>query len=191
VTIILASASPRRAELLRGMGLTFEIVPSKVDEVTAGALMPSEVAITNACRKAISVADAHRDAMVIGADTVVVIGNRLLGKPADTHEAALMLGELSGRTHEVTTGVCLVRRSTGDLAVFAETTRVTFHRLTARQIREYIDQVPVLDKAGAYAIQDRGDALVRKFSGSFTNVVGLPVERLRAVLGGSQPAPLP
>lgn len=167
------------------MGVTFEIVASKVEEVTGGALMPPEIAITNACRKAISVADAHRDAMVIGADTVVAIGDRLLGKPADKREAASMLSALSGRTHEVTTGVCLVRRSTGDLAVFAETTRVTFHRLTAPQIREYIDRVPVLDKAGAYAIQERGDALVRKISGSFTNVVGLPVERLRAVLSGS------
>jgi septum formation protein len=185
VSIILASASPRRAELLRGMGVvTFEIVASAVEEVKAGPLLPPEVAITNACRKALSVADAHLDATVIGADTVVAMGSRLLGKPADKHEAELMLGELSGKTHEVTTGVCLVRRSTGDLAVFAETTRVTFHRLTARRIRDYIDRVPVLDKAGAYAIQERGDALVRKISGSFSNVVGLPVERLRAVLSG-------
>jgi len=173
------------------MGVKFEVVASKVEEVTGGPLMPSEVAVTNACRKAISVADAHRDAMVIGADTVVAMGNRLFGKPADKRAAAAMLRALSGKTHEVTTGVCLVRRSTGDLAVFAETTRVTFRRLTARQIRDYIDRVPVLDKAGAYAIQERGDALVRKISGSFTNVVGLPVERLRAVLSRSQPAQPP
>ena len=164
------------------MGVEFEIVASTAEEVTGGPLTPSEVAITNACRKAISVADAHRDATVIGADTVVAIGDRLLGKPADNREAASMLGELSGRTHEVTTGVCLVRRSTGELTVFAETTRVTFRRLAARQIRDYLDRVPVLDKAGAYAIQDGGDALVRKISGSFTNVVGLPVERLQPLL---------
>ncbi len=173
------------------MGVAFEVVASTVEEVTGGPLTPSEVAITNACRKAVSVADAHQDAIVIGADTVVAIGDRLLGKPADKHEAASMLGELSGKTHEVTTGVCLVRRSTGELTIFAETTRVAFHRLTERQIRDYIERVPVLDKAGAYAIQDGGDALVRKLSGSFTNVVGLPVERLGAVLSGSQPAPSP
>ncbi|MHC4211248.1 MAG: Maf family protein [Planctomycetota bacterium] len=186
MAIILASASPRRAELLRSMGVTFEVVASTVEEVAGGSLTTIDVAVTNACRKAISVADAHRDATVIGADTVVALGNRRFGKPADASEAAAMLGELSGKTHEVTTGVCLVRRSAGELTVFADTTRVTFHELTARQIRDYIDRVHVLDKAGAYAIQEGGDALVRRIAGSFTNVVGLPVERLREVLNHSQ-----
>jgi septum formation protein len=168
------------------MGVTFEVVASTVEEVAGGSLTTIDVAVTNACRKAISVADAHRDATVIGADTVVALGNRRFGKPADASEAAAMLGELSGKTHEVTTGVCLVRRSAGELTVFADTTRVTFHELTARQIRDYIDRVHVLDKAGAYAIQEGGDALVRRIAGSFTNVVGLPVERLREVLNHSQ-----
>ena len=167
------------------MGVTFEIVASTVEEVAGGPLTAFDVAVTNACRKAISVADTHRDATVIGADTVVAMGTRLFGKPADASAAAAMLGELSGKTHEVTTGVCLVHRSTGELTVFAETTHVTFRRLTARQIRDYIDRVHVLDKAGAYAIQEHGDALVREISGSFTNVVGLPVERLREVLSDS------
>jgi septum formation protein len=171
------------------MGVTFEIVASTVAEVAGGPLTPSDVAVTNACRKAISVADAHRAVTVIGADTVVALGDRLFGKPADASEAAAMLGELSEKTHEVTTGVCLVHRSTGELTVFAETTHVTFRRLTARQIRDYLDQVQVLDKAGAYAIQEQGDALVRQISGSFTNVVGLPVERLGEVLSRSQPTP--
>ncbi len=171
------------------MGVTFEIVASTVGEVTGGPLTPLDVAVTNACRKAISVADAHRDATVIGADTVVALGNRLFGKPADASAAAAMLSELSENTHEVTTGVCLVQRSTGELTVFADTTRVTFRRLTARQIRDYIDHVHVLDKAGGYAIQEPGDALVRRISGSFTNVVGLPVERLREVLSRSQLTP--
>jgi septum formation protein len=171
------------------MGVTFEIVASTVEEVAGGSLTPFDVAVTNACRKAISVADAHRAATVIGADTVVALGNRHFGKPADASAAAAMLGELSGKTHEVTTGVCLVRRLTGELTVLAETTRVTFRRVTARQIRDYIDRVHVLDKAGAYAIQERGDALVRRISGSFTNVVGLPVERLREVLSHSQSTP--
>ncbi|MEE8458774.1 MAG: Maf family protein [Phycisphaerales bacterium] len=182
MAIILASASPRRAELLRSMGVTFEIVASTVQEVAGGPLTTFDVAVTNACRKAISVADTHRDATVIGADTVVVLGDRHFGKPADANAATAMLGELAGKTHQVTTGVCLVHRSSGELTVFAETTRVTFHRLTAQQIRDYLDRVDVLDKAGAYAIQEHGDALVREISGSFTNVVGLPVERLRQVL---------
>jgi len=172
------------------MGVNFEIVASTVGEVTGGPLTPLDVAITNACRKAISVADGHQDATVIGADTVVALGNRLFGKPADASAAAAMLGELSEKTHEVTTGVCLVHRSTGELTVLAETTHVTFHRLTSQQIRDYIDRVHVLDKAGGYAIQERGDALVRQISGSFTNVVGLPVERLREVLSRSQSTPI-
>ena len=164
------------------MGVIFEIVASTVEEVTSGPLTPLEVAVTNASRKGISVTDTHPDATVIGADTVVAIGDQLFGKPADASDAAVMLGELSGKTHEVTTGVCLACRSTGELTVLAETTRVTFRRLSAQRIRDYIDQVHVLDKAGAYAIQEHGDALVRELSGSFTNVVGLPVERLREVL---------
>ncbi len=182
MAFVLASASPRRAELLRSMGVTFEIVPSTVEEVAGGPLTPLDVAVTNACRKAISVADTHRAATVIGADTVVALGNRLFGKPADASAAAATLGELAGKTHEVTTGVCLVHRSTGELTVLAETTRVTFHPLTARQIRDYIDRVHVLDKAGAYAIQEHGNALVQHIAGSYTNVVGLPVERLQVVL---------
>jgi septum formation protein len=171
------------------MGVTFEIVASTVAEVAGGLLTPVDLAVTNACRKAISVADAHRAATVIGADTVVALGNRIFGKPADASDAAAMLGDLCGETHEVTTGVCLVRRSAGEITVFADTTRVTFHELTAKQIQDYIDRVHVLDKAGAYAIQEHGDALVRRISGSFTNVVGLPVERLREVLSHSQPTP--
>jgi septum formation protein len=168
--------------MLRGMGVQFEIVASNVEELADGPFAPAEVAITNACRKALSVADAHRDALVLGADTVVALGDRLFGKPADTGAAASMLGELSGKTHDVTTGMCLVRRSAGEFLVFAETTRVRFRRLTARQIEDYLGRVHVLDKAGAYAIQEHGAALIRSVSGSRCNVAGLPVERLGAVL---------
>ncbi len=138
--------------------------------------------MTNACRKAIAVSEAHRDATVIGADTVVALADRLFGKPADETDAARMLGELSGRTHEVTTGVCVMCRSTGELTVLADTTRVTFRPLTAEIICDYLDRVHVLDKAGAYAIQEYGEQLVEHLDGSFTNVVGLPVERLKSVL---------
>jgi len=181
-TIVLASASRRRAELLRGLGLDFEILVSGVEEVEDGPLMPADIAVTNACRKAIAVAEARPDATIIGADTVVSIGRTLFGKPASTQDAAAMLGKLSGTTHEVTTGVCVVRGPGGELSVFAETTRVRFHALTASQIQQYLELVDVLDKAGSYAIQEHGDRLIQQIEGSFSNVVGLPIERLAALL---------
>lgn len=180
--LVLASVSPRRAELLRRLGVAFEVVPGRAMEVEGGHLRPSEVATTNACRKALSASEVRRDALILGADTVVALGRRLFGKPRDLRDAARMLRALSGKTHEVVTGVCLLRRSTGDLELFSETTRVTMRRLTPRAIAEYLRKVDVLDKAGAYAIQERGDELVRKISGSFSNVVGLPLERVRVAL---------
>lgn len=180
--IILASASPRRAELLHEMGLHVDVVPSRAQEVESGHLDPLELALTNACRKAVAVSDQHRDALVIGADTVVALGGRCFGKPADNREAAKMLRALSGKTHEVITGVCLVRKSTGDLEVFAEVSRVRFRRLTSRTIADYLGKVDVLDKAGAYGIQEHGEMLVKGMSGSLSNVVGLPIERLQAAL---------
>lgn len=164
------------------MGCRFRIVPSRAEEVEGGHLSPAEIALTNACRKALPVAVRHPRALVMGADTVVALGGRLYGKPRDRRDAARMLRALSGKTHEVITGVCLVRRSRGDVEVFAERTLVTFRRLSARAIAGYLGRVDVLDKAGGYAIQEHGDALVRKIAGSFTNVVGLPVERLRVAL---------
>ena len=180
--IVLASASPRRAELLRSLGVEFEVLPSRAVEADAGHLSPAEVAMTNACRKALQVAEARRDALVVGADTVIALDGPLYGKPANLRHAARMLRALSGRTHDVVTGVCLCRRSAGDLELFAETTRVTMRRLLPRTIADYLRRVDVLDKAGAYAIQEHGDRIVRRISGSFSNVVGLPVERLRAAL---------
>ncbi|MCC6741633.1 MAG: septum formation protein Maf [Planctomycetia bacterium] len=177
--IILASASPRRVELLRDMGVHFTVVPSRVEEVEGGHLRPEETAVTNACRKALAVAKDHPRALVIGADTVVALGRRLFGKPRDRRHAARMLAALSGKTHEVVTAVCLAGAR---FEVFDERTLVTFRRLTTRAIAAYLDRVHVLDKAGAYAIQEHGDALVLRISGSFTNVVGLPVERLRGAL---------
>ncbi len=164
------------------MGCAFRVVPSRAEEVEGGLLSPTEVALTNACRKALPVSGRHPRALVIGADTVVALGRRLFGKPRDRRDAARMLRALSGKTHEVITGVCLVRGPASVLELFAERTLVTFRRLTPRAIADYLGRVDVLDKAGAYAIQEHGDDLVRKISGSFTNVVGLPVERLRVAL---------
>jgi septum formation protein len=182
VRFILASASPRRAELLRELGLEFDVVASRAQEVEDSHLDPMELAMTNACRKALAVADAYPDSLVIGADTVVALGAKCFGKPADRRAAARMLRALSGKIHEVITGVCLFRKSTGDLEVFAEISRVQFRRLTNQSISDYLDKVDVLDKAGAYAIQEHGKLIVKGLAGSLSNVVGLPVERLQAAL---------
>ena len=171
--IILASASPRRAVLLREAGPEFasmRIMPSDADE---GA-DPLE----NALLKAESVAAANPQAIVIGADTVIRFGGETIGKPADLDDARAILAKLSGRTHDVVTGVC-VRCVENDVLVrFEEATHVTFRVLTPEMIGKYIKAVNVLDKAGAYAIQEHGDDIIEGIEGSRTNVIGLPVERL-------------
>ena len=171
--IILASASPRRAALLREAGPEFasmQIMPSDADE---GA-DPLE----NARLKAESIAAANPQAIVIGADTVIRFGGETIGKPADLDDARAILAKLSGRTHDVVTGVC-VRCLENDILVrFEEATHVTFRMLTPEAIEKYIKAVNVLDKAGAYAIQEHGDDIIQGIDGSLTNVIGLPVERL-------------
>ena len=171
--IILASASPRRAALLREAGPEFasmQIMPSDADE---GA-DPLE----NARLKAESIAAANPQAIVIGADTAIRFGGETIGKPADLDDARAILAKLSGRTHDVVTGVC-VRCLENDILVrFEEATHVTFRMLTPEAIEKYIKAVNVLDKAGAYAIQEHGDDIIQGIDGSLTNVIGLPVERL-------------
>ena len=172
-TVILASASPRRAALLREAGPEFasmQIMPSDAEE---GA-DPLE----NARLKAESVAAKNQRAIVIGADTVIRFGGETIGKPADLDDARAILAKLSGRTHDVVTGVC-VRCLENDILVrFEEATHVTFRVLTTEAIEKYIQAVNVLDKAGAYAIQEHGDDIIQGIDGSLTNVIGLPVERL-------------
>jgi septum formation protein len=180
--LILASASPRRAELLRELKLEFEVVPSEISEIHTDQLTASEAAQINAYRKARSVAKHFPDALVLGADTLVYLENRLFGKPADLSDARRMLGELQGRTHEVITGVCLIHLRAHWQKVFAEVTSVTFHRLPSTAINTYLSLVNPMDKAGAYAIQERGDDIVKEICGSYTNVVGLPLDRLQAEL---------
>ena len=171
--VILASASPRRAALLREAGPEFasmQIMPSDADE---GA-DPLE----NARLKAESIAVKNPRAIVIGADTVIRFGGETIGKPADLDDARAILAKLSGRTHDVVTGVC-VRCVENDILVrFEEATHVTFRVLTPEAIEKYIKAVNVLDKAGAYAIQEHGDDIIQGIDGSLTNVIGLPVERL-------------
>lgn len=179
---ILASASPRRADLLKELGLKFDVIPSQADEIAPSHLSPHEICQVNAHRKARPAAQANPDALVIAADTIVCLGKRLFGKPRNETEARRMLQALAGKTHQAITGVCLIELAARREKLFAVSTSVTFRPLTAAQIRDYVRNVHTLDKAGAYAIQERGDMIVDKIDGSHSNVVGLPLERLREEL---------
>lgn len=181
--VILASASPRRVELLRQIVFRFEVAPSAAPECEHEQFTAWEVAQLNAYRKARAAAKLHPDHLVIGADTVVCLGARFYNKPADERDAERMLRELSGRAHEVITGVCMLQLRRHRQALFCDTTTVKFHRLTPDVIRQYTASARPLDKAGAYGIQDQGGLLVEDICGSYTNVMGLPVERLREELG--------
>jgi septum formation protein len=182
VEIILASASPRREQLLREMGLRLRVVrPDGVEELLAGAA-PEVLAMRNAQRKARAVAGRHPDALVIGADTIVALDGRIFGKPGNLDEAVEMLGRLAGRQHEVITAVCLVRRAGNTEIAFADRSKVWLRPLSREQIREYFRKVNPLDKAGSYAAQEYGETIIERIEGSFSNVMGLPAERLRAAL---------
>jgi septum formation protein len=176
--LILASASPRRVELLRQLQREFQIVPSDAEEIVDGHLSPLELCQLNAHRKARSVAKKIPDALVLGADTLVFLDGEILGKPRDPADARRMLARLQARTHQVVTGVSLIHLRNHRERLFAVSTDVTFRPLTAGQIGDYVAKVNPLDKAGAYAIQEHGDMIVSEISGSFSNVVGLPVERV-------------
>jgi septum formation protein len=187
--VILASNSPRRLELLRGLGLEFSVVPSEAKEMHTEHLTVAEVSQLNAYRKARAVAKKFPDALVLAADTLVAVETAVLGKPADLEAAYRMLKQLQGRTHQVVTGVCLLHLRGHRQRLLAEQTEVTFRRLDARQIRNYLAGINPLDKAGAYAIQERGDLIVESVAGSLSNVVGLPVERIQAELAAWADAP--
>jgi septum formation protein len=180
--LILASASPRRVELLRRLGVEFQVIPGNVSELHHGQTTARELAQVNAYRKVRAVAKHFPDALVLGADTLVYLDTTLFGKPASLQAAYSMLQQLQGRTHHVVTGLCLLHLRHHRQTVFAETTAVSFRPLNAIQIRRYLSRVNPLDKAGAYAIQEEGDLLVEKIVGSYSNVVGLPLERLTAEL---------
>lgn len=175
--VVLASGSPRRQELLRTLGLKFDIMVEDVDEEFSGR-DPAEMVESLAVRKARSAAVKIRDGIVIGADTVVVQRGMVLGKPGGPEEAARMLAALSGATHEVYTGVALVRGNDLRTVVDHECTRVHFRVLGADEIDWYIGSGEPLDKAGAYGIQGRGGLFVRGIEGCYFNVVGLPLAKL-------------
>ena len=176
--LILASASPRRAELLRLLQAEFQIIPSDAEELAHEHLSPLEICQLNAHRKARAVAKKIPDALVLGADTLVFLDGEIMGKPRDLAEARRMLFVLQGRTHQVVTGVSLIHLRGHRERLFAVSTDVTFRPLDERQISDYLSKINPLDKAGAYAIQEHGDLIVSEISGSFSNVVGLPVERV-------------
>jgi septum formation protein len=194
--IILASQSPRRRYLLERAGLRFAVIPSRLDEASVSASTPDDYVRELAVAKAIDIGRSYPESWVIGADTVVVVEDRMLGKPASTALARDMLRQLSGRTHQVLTGYCICRRS--DERMFADTVRtdVLFKTLTDEEIEWYIQTGEPFDKAGAYAIQGIGTFLVKRINGSYTNVVGLPVCEVleflirEQVVGFDQPHPL-
>src|SRR3954471_4551755 len=161
-SLILASNSPRRSELLRQAGVEFRVVPSDAAELHHDQLTGREISQINAYRKARAVAKRFPDGLVLAADTVVDLNNKIFGKPASLEEAYEMLEKLQGRTHMVVTGVCLLHLRTHRQRIFSENTAVTFRPLDAVKIRRYLTQVNPMDKAGAYAIQEHGEQLVER-----------------------------
>jgi septum formation protein len=167
---------------LRQLSLDFKVVPAEVVEIHHEQMTARELSQVNAYRKARAIAKKFPDALVLAADTLVYLETTLFGKPASLEEAFRMLEQLQGRTHQVVTGICLLCLRNHRQAIFAESTAVTFHALDETSIRRYLTRVNPLDKAGAYAIQEEGNLIVEKIAGSYTNVVGLPLERLAAEL---------
>lgn len=207
--LVLASQSPRRAEILRRLGLKFDVVPAHIDEeaVAAASGNPRSTVMRLAFTKASAVARAlshsprpdlegeESEMLVLAADTIVVLEGQILNKPADAREAAHMLAALSGRTHDVMTGLCLRRASKEEAWIHTARTRVTFLPLAPDTIEAYVSTGSPLDKAGAYGIQDHSPsvALVERVEGDYWNVVGLPVGILQSALAhfGALPAVAP
>ena len=185
VPFILASASPRRSALLELSGAVFDVRPSGFEESAVDGETPSEMVLRLSAGKALDVSSDHPDALVLGADTIVVLGEEILEKPADAEHAAEMLSRLSGRSHEVKTGVTLVHAASKRESRFVEQTQVTFSRLTDVQIEDYVATGSPLDKAGAYGIQDEGALFVERIEGDFYTVMGLPLNRLHRELYNS------
>ena len=173
--LILASASPRRRELMTLAGFDFEVITADINEVLDTSLAPEQLVMSLAFQKAAAVAQAVSGKTVIGADTVVVLDGKVLGKPRSESEATEMLRSLSGRTHDVYTGVCLIDRE--KTHTFYERTAVSFYPLEDELIAEYVASGEIMDKAGAYGIQGKGCVLVRGIEGDYFNVVGFPVAR--------------
>ena len=180
-TFVLASASPRRRELLTRAGYTFEIVTAKVEESSSPYFSLRELTTINATRKAFAVAQKRPEAIILSADTLVSLEDEIIGKPADMRQARAFLRRLSGTTHKVCTAVFIVNPR--QFISFAEISRVKFRRFTSKAIDTYIARINPLDKAGAYAAQGLGGEIIARIQGSVTNVIGLPMERTSVALG--------
>ncbi|MBR4428796.1 MAG: septum formation protein Maf [Clostridia bacterium] len=173
--VVLASSSPRRREILDKLGVAFDIIPSNADEndVSGSA---DEIVMSLARRKAESVAKGLTGALVIGCDTLVALGDEIFGKPGSVSQAEGMLSELSGNTHRVLSGLCLIDTVTGSMRVSRDVTYVSFRKLGQDEIRAYAESGEPMDKAGAYAIQGGAGRFVSEVNGSYDNIVGFPSE---------------
>jgi len=181
--IILASASPRRRQLLAEHGYTFTVQPADIEEVMLPEMNVGDITLYNARLKALAVAEKNPEAIVIGVDTLVALDGMSLGKPADMNEAFDMLSRLSGRIHEVYSGVWIARQASKAHRALVEVSRVKFRAFDEAQIRDYMERIHPLDKAGAYAAQDDGpEGIIESIEGSRTNVVGLPMKALAKML---------
>jgi septum formation protein len=180
--IILASKSPRRKQLLEQAGLSFSVVPSSFDEKKIPLSKPADYVACLAQAKAENVARIHTKEWIIGADTIVVINNTIIGKPVSRADARAMLKRLSGQTHQVYTGYAICNRSKTFFFVDSLKTDVHFKKLTDEEVEWYVHTKEPFDKAGAYAIQGLGAALIKTINGSYTNVVGLPICEVMDIL---------
>ncbi|MDD6702952.1 MAG: Maf family protein [Clostridiaceae bacterium] len=174
--IILASASPRRSELMTLAGFRFDVICADIDEIVPEKALPQEVVMSLALQKAQAVAKDHRKSAVVGSDTVVALDGKILGKPRSEKEAAEMLRSLSGRIHKVFTGVAIICGE--KVTSFFEETEVEFYPLTDQEILDYVATGEPMDKAGAYGIQGRGAVLVKRINGDYFNVMGLPISKV-------------
>jgi septum formation protein len=181
IMLILASSSPRRKELLESLGVPFRVITSDVEE-NNDLSDPRELVEANASLKAGHVANLHTDNWVLGSDTTVALGNEILNKPVDLLDARSMLKRMSGRTHTVYTAVCLLHKKTSIAELFTVKSRVSFNNLDDDLITEYFELVNPLDKAGAYGIQEGKELIIEGWEGSFSNIMGLPVDELKVLL---------
>ena len=180
--IILASESQRRALLLKSLGIRFSVLPSQINERNVKATEPKAYAKKLATLKARDVSARVKSGIIIGADTLVVAGKSILNKPKDRRDAHRMLKLLSGKTHRVITGVCVINMLENTQKTFSVSTKVRFKRLSERAIKRYMDTGEPMGKAGAYAIQGKGAVLVEKVSGDYDSIVGLPLVKLTKIL---------
>lgn len=174
--VILASSSPRRRELMTLAEIKYDVCIKNVDETVPAGTLPEDAAKMTARKKAVAVAQVNENAIVVGADTIVVYNNQIIGKPKDKNDAMRILRMLSGREHEVITGVCLVHNKKID--TFHCTSKVKFYDLTEEEIKHYVAGGEPMDKAGAYGIQGKGCVFVEKIEGDYFNIVGLPISRV-------------